>query len=391
MAVDVAIVGIGEAQVGRFPDRLTLDIALSVAEEAIADSGLDRSDIDAVLTAPSFADPYFNTDLAFARLVDELGMRGTVKLNAQVNAGGSTGVAMLKYASGIVISGQARSVLCVHAEKFTSMSPAQGMEFFASAGTEREFEAPYGMSYNALPALASRRFMHETGTTLEQLAAVAVSCRQWASLNPNAMFRDPITVEDVLASKVITSPVTALMLNALGDGGSAFVVTSGEVARATTDTPVYLWGEGDAVNTYSFSQHADITRMGWQAVGEQAFRAAGIARSDIDIAEIYMAYPVFKLMVLEELGFCERGEGGEFVASGQCAPGGTLPMTTNGGALSYGHIGAGVGVATLVETARQLMGKAGPRQVADASIALEASAGGAYSDAHVTILSRERR
>lgn len=388
---EAAIIGIGEARVGRFPERSALDIALQVSQEAIDHAGIDRRDIDTILVAPCFADPWFNTDLAFSRLVDELGMRGTVKLNAQINAGGSTGTALLRAAEGLLASGRAEYVLCVHAETFSALSKQDGFDFFARAGTEREFEAPFGMTYNALPAMTAQRYLFEHNAPADYLAEVAVSCRDWASLHPSAMFRERLTVEEVLAAPMIASPLTSLMLNSLGDGGSAFVVTSGDRARAATETPVYVWGEGGVVNTYSFAQHDDLTAMNWSLAGEQAFSEARIGPADVDVLEIYMAYPIFHLILLEQLGFCEQGRAGEFVSSGATRPGGSLPMSTNGDAMSYGHIGAGVGVATIVECARQIMGLAGERQVPDASIILEAAASGAYADAQITIFGAEPR
>jgi acetyl-CoA C-acetyltransferase len=389
--VGSAVVGIGEVPCGRYPERAPLDTAIAVAEQALDDAGIGRSDVDAILVAPCFADPWFNTDLGFARLVDELGMRGTVRLNSQINSGGTTGTALLKAATAMVESGQVDTVLCLHVEKFTNLSGQEGFDFFAKAGIEKDFEAPYGMAYNAIPAFTAHRYMYETGTSAEEIAAVSVACRAWAALHPNAMFRDPITVEQVIASKVIASPMHALMLNMLGDGGSGFVVTTSDRAKAGDCTPVYVWGEGDIVNTYSFAQHEDVTRMNWGVAGDRAFTQAGVKPSDIDVLEIYIAYPIFHLIIMEELGFCERGQAGKYVAAGNTLPGGELPTSTYGDAMSYGHIGAGVGVATLVETCRQLMGKAGDRQVPHASLALKTSAGGAYSDAHVTILGKEPR
>ena len=388
---EIAISGIGEAPVGRFPEREALEIATQVATQAMADAGVERADIDTVLVAPCFADPWFNTDLGFARLVDELGLRRTARLNVQVNAGGSTGTALLKTASGLVGTGQANTVLCVHAEKFTNLTGQEGFDFFARAGIEREFEAPFGMVYNALPAMATQRYLSDYNLPIEHVAEVSVSCREWASMHPCAMYRKPITVEDVMASPMVATPLRALMLNALGDGGSAFVVTTGERARVSTPTPVYVWGEGGIVNTYSFAQHDDLTRMNWELVGQRAFAAAGITADDVDILEVYMAYPIFHLLLLEELGFCKRGEAGDFVTSGATRPGGKLPMSTNGDAMSYGHIGAGVGVATIVECCRQLMGKAGERQVPQPGVALKTSAGGAYADAQITIFGAEPR
>jgi acetyl-CoA C-acetyltransferase len=392
MNSSAAIVGIGEVPVRRDRDRSALDIAVTVAEEAIRDSGLSRDEIDVVLVAASFGDRWFSTDAAFARMVDELGLTEKALLNSQIISGGSTGVAMLKMANALITSGQAGAVLCVHAEQFSNLTGQEGLDFFATAGIERQFEGVYGMTFNAMPAFTMQRYMYETGTTIEQIAAVSVSHRAWAALNPNAMFRKPITIEDVLASKVVASPnMTALMANMLGDGGSAFVMASYDRALELPNDPVCVWGEGHIVNTYSYAQHRDMTRMNWSTAGERAFQAAGVKPGDIDIAELYMAYPVYYLLQLEELGFVPRGHAGEFVLRGATMPGGELPMTTNGGATSYGHIGAGVGVATLVESARQLMGKAGERQVDGAEIVLKTGAGGAYSDAHVTILGKGAR
>jgi acetyl-CoA acetyltransferase len=386
-----AITGIGEVPVRRDPSRSVLEIAVTAAQGAMADAGLENSDIDAVLMAPCFADPWFNADLSFGRLMDELALRQNVRMSAQVSGGGSTGEALLRAATGLIASGEARNILCVHAEKFTNMSDQAGFDFFATAGTEHNFEAPYGMLYNAIPALAARRYMFETGTTLEQIGHVSVSCREWATLNPNALYREKITIDDVMASREIVSPLRSLMLNVIADGGSAFVVSPAADAASITPTPVYVWGHGDAMNRYSFAQNPDITDLGWAEAGAKAYAAAGVAASDVDVAEIYVAYPIFNLMALEGLGFFERGQAGEFAATGGLGPGGSLPMNTNGGTMSYGHTGAGVGVAFLVESCRQLMGKAGERQVPDIEVLLKTGCGGAYYDAHVTILGREAR
>jgi acetyl-CoA C-acetyltransferase len=386
-----AITGVGEVPVRRDPGRSVLDIAITAAQSAMADAGLEPADIDAVLMAPCFADPWFNADLNFGRLMDELALRSNVRLSAQVSGGGSTGDVLLRTATGLIASGEARNVLCVHAEKFTNMSDQAGFDFFATAGTEHNFEAPYGMLYNAIPALAARRYMFETGTTLEQIGHVSVSCREWAALNPSALYRERITIEDVMASREIVSPLRALMLNVIADGGSAFVVSAAEDAASITPTPVYVWGHGDAMNRYSFAQNRDITDLGWAEAGAKAYAAAGVSASDVDVAEIYVAYPIFNLMALEGLGFFARGDAGKFAATGGLGPGGSLPMNTNGGTMSYGHTGAGVGVAFLVESCLQLMGKAGERQVPDVEVLLKTGCGGAYYDAHVTILGREAR
>jgi acetyl-CoA C-acetyltransferase len=248
---------------------------------------------------------------------------------------------------------------------------------------------PYGQHYSTIAALTTTRYLYETGCTDEHMAAVCVSNRKWAELNPNAFFRKPLTIEEVLASKTLSTPLRAKQSNMLFDGGSAFILTSAERARDITDTPVYLLGEGSRVTHFVFSQEPDVTRFGWEAAGKDAFAEAGLSPGDIDVAEIYDSYPIYQVITMEELGFCERGEAGELHLRGDTWPGGRLPTTTNGGMLSQGHTGAGGGVSLVVEAARQLMGKAGERQVPGARFAVETGTGGTYMDAHVTILGTE--
>ncbi len=188
---------------------------------------------------------------------------------------------------------------------------------------------------------------------------------------------------------MLSEPIRTLDSNVLSDGGSAFIVTSVERARELTDRPVYVLGHGSRVTHFSITQEPDITRFGFAAASKDAYAQAGLQPTDIDIAEIYDGYAVFSLLTLEECGLVERGKGGAFVEAGETAPGGKLPMTTNGGMLSQGHTGAGGGVAVLVESFRQLMGKAGERQVPNARFALETASGGTYMDSHVSILGTE--
>ncbi|MCZ7573884.1 MAG: thiolase family protein [Ardenticatenaceae bacterium] len=294
---------------------------------------------------------------------------------------------MLKIAASLIISGVSNVVLCLHGDKLgTGVSNQEGINLFSTAGISREWEAPYGMHYSAVAGLISQRYMYETGTTEEQMASVCVSNRKWAELNENAMFRRPLTLDEVLASKMLSTPLHTKESNMLADGGSAFIVTSADRAKDLTAHPAFLLGDGSRVTHFALSQDPDLTRFGYAAAAADAFRDAGLSAADIDVAEIYDSYPVFQLIALEELGLCQRGEAGAFVLEGNTWPGGRLPMTTNGGMLSQGHTGAGGGVALLVEAARQLMEKAGTRQVAGARFAVETATGGTYVDAHVTVL-----
>lgn len=386
----VAIVGIGEVPTGKFAERPALESALESAREAILDAGIPKTEIDAVISIGAIFSRRYNTDLIFSVLCEELGLLGAARDNLQVMAGGASSSAALKTAAGLVLAGLARAVLCVHSDKLgTGLPPQDGIDLFSTLGISEEWETPFGLHFSAVAGLTTQRYMHETGTTAEQLAAVCVSNRKWAELNPNAMFRTPLSVEEVLSSKVLSTPLHAKESNMLADGGSAFIVASAERARELTRTPVYVLGTGSRVTHYTLTQEADLSRFGYAAAAREAFEMAGVGPTDVDIAEIYDSYPVFQLIALEESGLAARGEAGGFVAAGHTWPGGRLPMTTNGGMLSQGHTGAGGGVAVLVEAARQLMGKAGDRQVPGARVALETATGGTYMDSHVTILARE--
>lgn len=386
----VAIVGIGEVPTGRFPERSALESALTSCRQAIADAGIKKEEIDYVIPTGHLADSRFNTDLIFSRLVEELGLGDTAKGNLQVMAGGASSAAMLKTAQGLIAAGVAKFVLCVHTEKLgTAKTGQEVIDLFATLGIPSEWETPYGMNFSAVAGLFTQRYMHETGTTPEEVASVCVSNRKWAALNPNAMYRKPLTVEDVLNSKMLSAPLHGLESNMLADGASAFIVMDAERARDVTPTPVYLLGEGSRVTQYCISQVRDLTRFGYAEAAREAFEAANLKPSDMDIAEIYDSYPVISLIALEGLGLCERGEAGRFVKEGNTWPGGRVPLTTNGGMLSQGHTGAGGGVAVLVETVRQLMGKAGERQVPNARFAVETATGGTYMDAHVSVFGRD--
>lgn len=386
----IAIIGIGEVPTGRYPEREAIVSAIESARMAIVDAGIKKDEIDVVIPTAALYSSQFNTELTCCRIVEELGLTGKAKNNVQIFSGGSSSCNMLRVASGLILMGMARCVLCVHADKLgTGLSAQGGIDLFSTAGISNEWEVPYGMHYSAIAGLITMRYMYETGTTEDQLASVCVSNRKWAELNPNAMFRKPLAIEEVLASKMLSTPLRTKESNMLADGGSAFIVTSAERAGELVERPVYILGEGSRVTHFALSQEPDLTRFKYAEAAQDAYREAGLSPRDIDITEIYDSYPVFQLIALEELGFCRRGEAGAFVMGGNTWPGGELPMTTNGGMLSQGHTGAGGGIAIMVEAIRQLMGKAGDRQVKGARFAIETATGGTYMDSHVSILGTE--
>lgn len=385
----VAIVGIGEVPTGRFPEKAAIYHAIESARLAIADAGIKKDDIDFVMPTASLYSSQFNTELVTCRIPEELGLKNA-HTNCQIFAGGSSGSCFLSMAGSLINSGVAKYVLCTHAERLgTGVTAQGGIDLFSQAGISVEWEVPYGQHYSSIAAMSTGRYLHETGCTDEHMAAVCVSNRKWAELNPNAAFRKPLSLEEVLSSKMLSTPLRAKQSNMLFDGGSAFIITSAERARDLTDRPAYLLGTGGRVTHFAFSQEPDVTRFGWAQAGKDAFEEAGITPQDVDVAEIYDSYPIYQIIGLEELGFCGRGEAGELFLKGDTWPGGKLPCTTNGGMLSQGHTGAGGGVALIVEAARQLMGKAGDRQVPGARFAVETGTGGTYMDAQVSVLGTE--
>ncbi|MDR2239776.1 MAG: thiolase family protein [Zoogloeaceae bacterium] len=384
-----AIVGIGEIPTGRYPEQNAISFALDAARMAIADAGIAKDEIDFVIPTTAVFSFQFSNELTTCRLVEELGLKG-VSANTTVFSGGSSSTNALRIASALIETGRARNILFVHCEKLgTGVSTQGGIDLFSTAGISMEWEVPYGQHYSTVAALATQRYKHETGTTDEELSAVCVSNRKWAELNPNAFFRKPLTVAEVMGSKMLATPLRAKHSNMLFDGGAAFIVTSAERARNLTDKPAYVLGEGGAVTHFAYHQEPDLTRFGWAKAGREAFAEAGITPADINVAEIYDSYPIFQLIAFEEIGLCPRGEAGAMHLHGDTWPGGQLPTTTDGGMLSKGHTGAGGSVSLLVEAARQVMGRAGQRQVPNCRFAVETAVGGTYMDAQVTILGNE--
>jgi acetyl-CoA acetyltransferase len=237
-------------------------------------------------------------------------------------------------------------------------------------------------------ALAATRHMATYGTTAEQLAEIAVATRAWASLNPVAMMRDPLTIADVLGSPVIASPLHRLDCCLVTDGGGALVITTRERARDLRRPPVSVLGVAETHTHQIISQMPDLTVTGAAHTGPRAFAMAGLTPSDIDVTEIYDSFTITVLLTLEDLGFCKKGEGGAFVSRQRTAPGGEFPLNTQGGGLSYCHPGV-FGIFTVIEGVRQLRGDCGARQVADARTALCHGTGGVLSASGTVILGRD--
>jgi len=390
---EFAIIGTGEVPCGIYPERSEFEIAYTAAKLAIKDAGIDKNEIGAILGAAHIMGSEYNTELFFGRLPEAIGAKGC-KITAATISGGASSFSIRKTAEGILHSGKTDTVLVIHAQRFSQFSTNEQVKYFATAGSDAEWDVPYGMTYNSLAAMMTQAYMTSTGTTIRQVASVCVALRKWANLQPNAMFyKKPLTVEEVLNSRMVAYPLTAYMCNVLADGGCAYIMTTVEKAKKVCDKPVYILGEGSGYSHRSITA-AKIRDLGkmyefYAPIAKEAYEEAGLGPEDMDIFEIYGAYPVGQLMIMDSLGFVEPGKSGALVEAGETSPGGKYPVSTNGEALSFGHTGTGVGFAIFVESVRQLQGKAGKAQVPGAKFLIENCAGGAYMDMHFTVMGNE--
>ncbi|MES9522801.1 thiolase C-terminal domain-containing protein [Streptomyces capoamus] len=351
-----AVVGVALSDCGRVADATAYTLHAQAARRALADAGLDRAVVD------GFASAGLGT-LAPAEVADHLGLRPTWVDSTSV--GGATWEVMAAHAADAIAAGHANAVLLVYGSTARADIRAgrrTGTLSFGARGP-LQFEAPYGHTLIAKYAMAARRHMIEYGTTTEQLAQVAVQARANAALNPEAMFRDPVTVDDVLSGPLIADPFTRLHCCLRSDGGAAVLLAAEEYARDCRTAPVWILGTGEHVSHAAMSQWPDFTRSPAAVSGPLAFARAGVRPADVDFAEVYDAFTYMTLVTLEDLGFCAKGEGGAFVGRDRLlVRGGELPVNTDGGGLSAQHPGMR-GLFLLVEAVRQLRGEAGERQV----------------------------
>ncbi|MGA2158634.1 MAG: thiolase family protein [Dehalococcoidia bacterium] len=373
----IAIVGIGEVPTGWYPERHEWDIIYDSCMQAVRDAGINKNEIEGVICSPAIGQPKLDSELVFGKLPEELGLKGCKDI-VSVNGGGSTSANLLRMAEHWINTGVAKTVLIMHASKYSSIDPNLVIKTFATAGMSMEWEYPFGTTYNGMVAMVTERFMQDNGVSPEEMASIPVAFRKWAELDPNAMFRKPLTVEKVLSTRMISTPLHSMECNMLADGGAALLVTSATNAAKICKTPVYKLGEGSRYCQATLTQRTDETNAAqYKAAASDAFREAGLSINHMNVLELYCAYPVLMPYLLVALGVSKNGkEAIRFIADGNTWPGGKLPCSTIGDALSRGHTGSGVGFAYLVETARQLMGKAGERQVKDCKYALMNCAGG---------------
>ena len=375
-----AITGIGDTPVGRLPGSSAASLNADAALAAMQDAGLKPSEIDGFLCAYSITHPH----LMMASVLSELlGLKPT--FCAAVQAGGASAGILVMQAAALVSAGVCRHVLIATGDnRLTGMGRDQAVAALASVG-HPIYERPFGISVPAAYALVAQRYMHDFGTTPEDLAHVAVAHRRHAGRHPFAQMRDPITVDDVMASRPISTPLRLLDCCLISDGGAAIIVSALDVARDLRQIPVSILGAGQYHTHEHIVSSGSLTNFGCKQSSTEAFGQAGLRPADIDVAGIYDSFTITFVVQLESIGFFDRGETGSAVAAGAIDLGGRLPCNTHGGLLSFGHSGASGGMFHMVEVTRQLRGKTGERQVQNAETGFVHTDGGILS-AHCSLV-----
>lgn len=373
----VAVTGVGVAGLGEAHGFSEIEILSQAAHNAIADAGLTLDDIDGLCTA--------NLNIAMwpLNVVEYLGIRPT--FIEGTNIGGSAFVAHLQQAAMALNAGLCNAVLvCYGSTQRTGGRTAttQARNFLDPAPFEKPYK-PFNppSSY----ALLAARHMYQYGTTREQLAEVAVSARQWANMNPEAFAQGPLTIDDVASSRLISDPLTVRDCCLVTDGAGAFVLMRADAAKDRPKKPAYVLGCGTAAWHRTVSEMADLTVSPAQQSGKMAYEMAGMTASDIDVVQLYDAFTINTILFLEDLGFCPKGEGGAFIEGGTIAPGGSLPVNTNGGGLSCVQPNM-YGAFAVIEAVRQLRGECGDRQIANATTALANGNGGNSASSQSTAI-----
>ncbi|WP_342363928.1 acetyl-CoA acetyltransferase [Terrarubrum flagellatum] len=368
-----AIVGAATCGIGEAPGFEPIDLAAQASLLALADAGLALKDVDGLfLCLPTD----MLSGLAFA---EYLGVQP--KLTDNNRTGGSSFLTHTVWAALALDAGLCDVALIAYGGNQRTAS-GKLVSAFANSTYESVYRPVMPI---AGYALAASRYMHEYGATREHLAHVAVAAREWAKLNPEAFARDDLTIAQCLSARMVADPLGVRDCCLVTDGAAAIVMTRADRARDLRRKPVYLLGSGSAITHKEIANMPDLTITGARESGARAYAEARVSPRDVDVVELYDAFTINTILFLEDLGFCAKGEGGPFVASGAIAPGGELPVNTNGGGLSCVHPGM-YGLFTIVEAARQLRGEAGARQVANARIALCHGNGGVFSSQATNIL-----
>lgn len=376
----VAIVGAADTQVGKVPAMSASELCVDAILRVVADAGLKKSDVDGLITCNSMSQPMLYHAEAIAEYLQIFpGYCMTAP------AGGSTTFSILHHAATAIVNGLADTVVIAMADSLNSGLTREQAKLMQSSAGHPRFEQPYGPTVPAYYALIAQAHMAEYGTREEDFAEVAVACRQHAARNPAAQKRDLITVGDVLDSRLIADPLHLLDCSLVSDGGAAVVMTSAEKAKDFPHQPVYLLGVGEGHAHEHISQARSLTTSAAREAGQRAYQMAGMGPEDMDFAQLYDCFTPTVMVELEDLGFCKKGEGGEFLRSVGIGPGGKLPVNTHGGLLSHCHPGNPGSMFALTESVWQLRGTAEERQVRNARTGLVHGVGGIMSS-HTTLI-----
>ena len=361
-----AIAGVYEHPTRWAPDKTLIQIGAEAALGALADAGLKMSDVDALYMSGM-------PGLQPIIYAEYLGINP--KILDSTSVGGSSFNSHVGHALYAIAAGACEVALITYGSNWSSAGVAVGTGGPRSESAPPDnFENPFGPTTVGAYALVAQRYMHEFGLTAEQLAEVAVTMRRHASLNPYAKYRDPLTIEDVLNSRMISDPLHMLDCCMISDGGGAIVVTSPRRARSLRKKPVLVLGHGEAV-THTSRGKRDFSRMAASQSGPRAMAMAGVTHDNIDMAMVYDSFTITVISTIENLGFCGIGEGGSFVQDGRIGLGGQLPLNTDGGGLSSNHPGMR-GIFLVIEAVKQLRGECGDRQVPNCKVALTHGTGG---------------
>ena len=375
-----ALIGMAESDVGIVPDKSPRELCVQVTLDAVRDAGLKLSDVDGLITCNAFAEPIMYHAEAVA---EYLGWEP--RHCVTVNTGGGTTFMALNMAAAAIEAGMADTIVVAMADSLRSfMTREQAMVVQSSSG-HPHYEQPYGPTVPAYYGLIARAHMYQFGTTEAQFAQAAVSCRAWASQHPKAQMRDVISVEDVLNSRAIADPLKVLDCSLVSDGGAAVVITRKDRAKYGPHKPITLLGYGEGHAYEHISQAKNLTTSAAVQSGQSAYAEAGLSPDDISLLQLYDCFTPALLIQIEDLGFCAKGEGGDWLASGISKPGGAKPLNTHGGMLSYCHPGNPGAMFGLTEAMSQLRGDAGQRQLSGMSTALCHAQGGIMSS-HATVI-----
>lgn len=383
---DVAAIGIGITKFGELWDTSFRDLFVDAGVRALEDAEINGGEIDGMYVGNMSAGQFIQQEHVGSLIADAAGL---VPIPCtRVEAACASGGLALRQAFISVASGVHDIVVAGGIEKMTDILTNQTTGALSTAG-DQEWEAHVGATFPGLYALMARRHMHNFGTTKEQMAQVAVKNHKNGTLNPHAQYQNEITIENVFNSPKVTEPLNLFDSSPISDGGAAVILAPAKMAKKYTDTPVLISGSGQASGTLALHDRKSLTEIPAAIkAGKAAYSMAEKEPDDIDLAEVHDCFTIAEIMAIEDLGFCDKGEGGKMTEEGETSPNGRIPVNTSGGLKAKGHPVGATGIAQAVEVISQLRGEAGKRQIDGAEVGLTHNVGGSGGTGVVHILER---